>query len=368
LHVRGRLAYGRVPSLGTILAVLVLTLGAPITALAAGGTTPATPEQVTPRTQEPGEATGYGLPFEPELAVPIHQGWNSRYSHNGRAAFAYDFGLHEGTPVLASAGGIVTHAVDGFTACGGADLLHMSNYVTINHPDGSATHYGHMASVDVEVGQPVAAGEQIGLSGKTGFSGCRPHLHFARQAQGGPVTQSVPVYFHGFADRSLVNGDTVEASAPACAPDDAEAPLEAFCGTYSGLGEDQPAMFSRLDPAIDFKWSKEPPGGYWLDEPTEGFAAAWAGRFEFAAAGIYSIRGLASDRVRIRIDGQTVFDSSSDRPTPRNLTALWNLSPGVHLVEVEHQSVSGRGVLELDWEFVRVPEGDERWSRSGPLT
>ncbi len=368
MHVPGRLAFGRLPSLGTTIAVLVLTLGAPLTALAAGGATPATPEQVTPRTQEPGDATGYRLPFEPGLDVPIHQGWNSTYSHNGRAAFAYDFGLHEGTPVLAAAGGVVTHAVDGFTACGGADLLRASNYVTIDHPDGSATHYGHMAGVDVEVGQIVSSGEQIGLSGNTGFSGCQPHLHFARQVQGGPVTQSIPVYFHGFADRSLANGETVAAAAPACSPEDEEAPLEAFCGTYSPRGEDQPPLFFRLDPVIDFKWSKETPGGYWLDEPTDGFTARWSGQFEFAAAGVYSIRGLGSDRVRVRIDGVTVLNYGSDHPAPRELATTWSLSPGLHLVEVQQESADGRGSLKLDWEFSHVDEGDERWSRSGPLT
>lgn len=370
MHVRGRLAFGRLPSLGIVLAVLFLGLVAPVTALGAGGTTPATSEQITPRAQEPGAATGYRLPFEAGFEVPIHQGWNSTYSHNGRAAFAYDFGLHEGTPILASASGVVAHAVDGFTGCGGAELLHSSNYVTINHPDGSATHYGHMASVDVEVGQVVVAGELIGLSGKTGFSGCQPHLHFARQIQGGPVTQSIPVYFHGYADRSLLNGETVLATAPGCSVDDDgdEAPLDAFCGTYAFRGEGQPPLFSRLDPRIDFKWSKEAPGGYWLDAPTDGFVARWSGRFEFAAAGVYSFRASAAGGVRVRIDGVTVLNYGADHPGPGELAAPRSLAPGIHLVEVEHESLSGRGNLKLDWEFLHVDEDDERWSRSGPLT
>jgi murein DD-endopeptidase MepM/ murein hydrolase activator NlpD len=368
LHVRGRLAYGRLPSPGIFLAVLALVLAVPGTALAAGSRTQVPAEKATPRAQQPGESTGYRLPFATGLEVPIHQGWNSRYSHNGRAAYAYDFGVHEGTPVLAAAGGVVAHLHDGETACGGADLLYRSNYVTINHPDGSATHYGHLEGVDVEIGQVVAAGEQIGRSGKTGFSGCLPHLHFARQVQGGDVTQSIPIYFHGYADRPLVIGEFVKAPAPACSPDDAESPLGAFCGTYAPRVAGQPAYFSRLDREIDFRWTKEGPGGYWLDQPTDGFSARWSGRFEFAAAGVYSIRALASERVRVTIDGLTVLDYWPDEPAARELATEWNLMPGIHDVEVQHEAGDGHGSLKLDWAFVRVADGAERWIRSGPLT
>ena len=337
------------------------------TVLAAGGTTNGSSDRLPPRAQEPGDATGFRLPFEPGFEVPIHQGWLSSYSHNGRAAFAYDFGLHEGTAVLAAAAGVVTYAHDGEVACGGADLLRLTNYVTIDHPDGSATHYGHLAAVEVEVGQVVGAGQQIGQSGMTGFTGCQPHLHFARQAQGGPVTQSIPVYFDGFADGPLLNGQHIEAKAAACAPTDAEAPIEAFCGTYLPRTGEAPAYFSRIDKRIDFDWDEAPPGGYWLDDPVDGFTARWSGQFTFAAAGNYSIRVLASDRVRISIDGIPIVNSWADHRAPRDLSTAWHLLPGIHTIEVEHEDADGSGTFELDWTYLGLGEQDARWSRSGPV-
>lgn len=366
MHVRGRLASRRSPSIALLVAALAVALVGTGTVLAAGGTTHAAPDRLAPRAQEPGGATGYRLPFEPGLEVPIHQGWLSTYSHNGRAAYAYDFGLHEGTPILAAAGGVVSYAHDGELACGGAELLRLTNYVTIDHPDGSATHYGHLAGVDVEVGDVVGAGQQIGLSGMTGFTGCMPHLHFARQAQGGPVTQSIPVYFDGYPDAPLLNGQTITAAAPPCAPTDAEPPLEAFCATYLPRGGEGPAYFSRIDTRIDFDWATGSPGGYWLDDPADGFTARWSGQFTFAAAGNYSIRVLASDRVRISIDGVTVVNNWTDHAAPRDLSTTWHLNPGAHRVDVEHEDAGGQGTLQIDWTYLGLDEQDARWSRSGP--
>jgi len=367
LHVRGRLASWRSPSLALLVAALAVALVGTGTVLAAGETTHGPADPQAPRAQEPGDATGYRLPFEPGLEVPIHQGWLSHYSHNGRAAYAYDFGLHEGTPVLAAAAGVVSHTHDGEIACGGAELLRLTNYVTIDHPDGSATHYGHLAGVEVEVGQVVSAGEQIGTSGMTGFTGCRPHLHFARQAQGAPVTQSIPVYFDGFADAPLLNGEIIKAKAPACTPADDEAPIEAFCGTYLPRGGDAPAYFSRIDKRLDFDWEEASPGGYWLDDPVDGFTARWSGQFTFAAAGTYTFRVLASDRVRISIDGIRVVNSWAGHRAPRDLSTTWHLLPGIHRVDIEHEDANGRGTFELDWTYQGLGEQDARWSRSGPV-
>jgi len=368
LHVRGRLASWRSSILALLVAALALVLVGTSTVFGAGGTTKAAPDRPVAREQEPGQSTGFRLPFEPGLEVPIHQGWLSSYSHNGRAAYAYDFGLHEGTPVLAAAGGVVTHAHDGELACGGAELLLLSNYVTIAHPDGSATHYGHLEGADVEVGDVVNAGQVIGRSGKSGFTGCMPHLHFARQAQGGPVTQSIPMYFDGFPDAPLPNGQTITAEAPPCAPTDEEVPLEAFCATYLPRGGEGPAYFSRLDTGIDFDWSTGSPGGYWLDDPVDGFSARWSGQFTFAAAGVYSIRVFASDRVRVMIDGETVVNYwSAGRRPARHLSTMWHLDPGIHRVEVEHEDATGRGTLQVDWTYLGLDDEDARWSRSGPV-
>ncbi len=365
MHVRGRLTFGRSSTItiSAALASLVLVLVGSGTVLAAGSTAQIRPELTTPRAQLPGDAAGYRLPFEPGLDVPIEQSWHSSYSHNGRAAYAYDFGLHVGTPVLAAASGVVSYTHSGETACGGASLRLNANYVTIDHPDGSATQYGHLSTVDVEVGQVVTVGQQIGRSGETGYTGCRPHLHFARQAQGGAVTQSVPVYFDGYADRVLVDGELIKASAPDCAHSDAEAPLGVFCGTYFARGATGPELFSRRDRTIDFDWTATAPDGYWLAKPVHGFSARWSGRFAFASTGDYPIRVLASDRVRISIDGVTVLNYWTDHGASRELVATWSSTPGIHRIDVEVNDADGRGSLKVHWGYSFDAAQAERLSR-----
>lgn len=81
-----------------------------------------------------------------------------------------------GKPVFAAAGGEVLKVKYGYN--GGA-----GNYVRILHPNGLITHYGHLQSSLVKVGENVSQGDIVGLIGCTGHTipagnaGC--HLHFA---------------------------------------------------------------------------------------------------------------------------------------------------------------------------------------------
>ncbi len=72
-------------------------------------------------------------------------------------------------PLLAAAEGTVYFA--GWSSVG----FGMS--VIIDHPNGLSTRYGHMSRLDVQQGQTVYRGQQIGISGNTGNS-TGPHLHF----------------------------------------------------------------------------------------------------------------------------------------------------------------------------------------------
>src|SRR4029078_8055321 len=105
-----------------------------------------------PRELKPGQMPGFRLPFAAGPEVRIEQGWNTTFSHKGKAAYAYDFGLYMGTDVLAAAAGVVSYVHDGETRCGGPELRKNANYVTITHADGSATQYGHLSKVGVKVG------------------------------------------------------------------------------------------------------------------------------------------------------------------------------------------------------------------------
>lgn len=82
-----------------------------------------------------------------------------------------DYGMPIGSPLYAAASGVVIIAKNsGYNGGYG-------NYVTIQHPNGTQTVYGHMNYVSVSVGQSVTKGESIGSSGNSGKS-TGPHLHF----------------------------------------------------------------------------------------------------------------------------------------------------------------------------------------------
>lgn len=96
--------------------------------------------------------------------------------HNG-----HDWPLPEGTPVLSAGDGTVI--VADFEApflCGNLGMV-SALIVQIRHvaPSGEIfdSQYGHLSRTDVQAGQTVVAGQQIGLSGKTGCTP-GPHLHF----------------------------------------------------------------------------------------------------------------------------------------------------------------------------------------------
>ena len=108
--------------------------------------------------------------------------------HSGVARYGYDFLMPIGTTVTAARGGTVTHIeeshFDGEIAATGKD-----NFLVILHPDGTSALYGHFThdGVSVSVGQSVSAGDLIGLSGNTGNTANKPHLHLS-ESSCDPVT------------------------------------------------------------------------------------------------------------------------------------------------------------------------------------
>lgn len=60
------------------------------------------------------------------------------------------------------------------------------NYVVISHGSGNTTLYAHMSSRCVSVGQVVAQGTKIGVTGSTGHS-TGPHLHFEISENGARI-------------------------------------------------------------------------------------------------------------------------------------------------------------------------------------
>lgn len=80
-----------------------------------------------------------------------------------------DIDAPEGTNVYASASGLVVYA----GMQGG-----YGKQVVIDHGDGVRTHYSHLSSILVSMGQTVEEGDTLAYVGSTGRS-TGPHLHFA---------------------------------------------------------------------------------------------------------------------------------------------------------------------------------------------
>ena len=99
----------------------------------------------------------------------------SRYGpRRGRAHQGLDIGLKTGDPIYATFDGKVRLS----KAAGD-----YGNLVIIRHNNGLETYYAHLSQRDVEVGDLVVAGQQIGLGGSTGRS-TGPHLHYEVRYKG----------------------------------------------------------------------------------------------------------------------------------------------------------------------------------------
>ncbi|MBI3902257.1 MAG: M23 family metallopeptidase [Nitrosomonadales bacterium] len=85
-----------------------------------------------------------------------------------------DFMAQEGTPILASAGGIVVYA---------GSHPQYGNMVEVDHGNDIVTRYGHASRLLVKVGQVVRRGEKIAEVGSTGRS-TGNHLHFEVRYKG----------------------------------------------------------------------------------------------------------------------------------------------------------------------------------------
>jgi murein DD-endopeptidase MepM/ murein hydrolase activator NlpD len=146
----------------------------------------------------------YRIPFPDGFRSHIIQAPGGQITtHNlPHSTFAIDFSAPENTPIVAARSGTVVSVEDSFTQGGlRQELLDKANMVEIQHSDGTIASYVHLApkKAAVRVGQTVSAGELIGFSGNTGYSG-GPHLHFGlTRVVVGPdnkvIAQSLPVSF-----------------------------------------------------------------------------------------------------------------------------------------------------------------------------
>jgi hypothetical protein len=105
------------------------------------------------------------------------------YLYNGKEIdqqvhLGFDLAVTANVPIVASQRGVVVHA---------SDLGIYGNTVVIDHGMGVQSLYAHLSSIEVQTGQGVEKGQQLGRSGMTGLAG-GDHLHFTMLVNGEQVT------------------------------------------------------------------------------------------------------------------------------------------------------------------------------------
>ena len=171
----------------------------------------------------------YRLPWPEGRSFMFTQVSDGRITSHFTAAtvHAVDIAMPVGVPVLAARAGIV----EKLEADSPADdpASYEGNFVRVQHDDGTAAIYAHLAphSVTVKIGDAVQAAQLLGYSGVSGDV-VEPNLHFGvvrrrNNAAGWAEDVSIPVMFYvgvppvAFPPRAAVTA-TANYSGPARAP------------------------------------------------------------------------------------------------------------------------------------------------------
>jgi murein DD-endopeptidase MepM/ murein hydrolase activator NlpD len=170
-------------------------------------------------TQAHNDAFIYRLPWTKSAGYPVTQGSFTNSSHMNM--YAWDFGMPNGTTLLAARSGTVVRVAEGRdwgTTCGNPEKgsCYNGNFVAVRHDDQSVGYYLHMTKGSIAVGEgaSVNVGTKLGLSGQTGYTcgaTCTvpgPHLHFEVQSNGMGSTTS-PVKFKEVIDSGRADGIAV---------------------------------------------------------------------------------------------------------------------------------------------------------------
>lgn len=100
----------------------------------------------------------------------------------------------------------------------------------------------------------------------------------------------------------------------------------------------------RTDAQINFDWGNHSP------DPSlqpENFSVRWQGNFPFSA-GPSTFRIIASDGIRVYIDGNILLDMWRDE-APMLYTVTQQMTSGTHLVTVEYYEKSGGATAQVSW-------------------
>lgn len=118
------------------------------------------------------EKLPFGMPVKSSFRYT--SGFGTRW---GRLHAGTDMAGPVGTPIYATADGVVIHA---------GWLSGYGRLIKIQHEFGIETRYGHLSAIKVTVGQRVSRGDRIGDMGNSGRS-TGSHLHYEVRVNGNPT-------------------------------------------------------------------------------------------------------------------------------------------------------------------------------------
>ncbi|MBF0099010.1 MAG: M23 family metallopeptidase [Magnetococcales bacterium] len=127
---------------------------------------------ITATYERRGGRFGYDAGFQQPVQGRFSGVFGSRRVLNGKPRKPHngvDIAAPQDTPVVAAAAGVV--------ALVGVDYFFTGNTLVLDHGHGVVTLYAHLASMAVQEGQWVAAGQVVGAVGMSGRA-TGPHLHW----------------------------------------------------------------------------------------------------------------------------------------------------------------------------------------------
>jgi murein DD-endopeptidase MepM/ murein hydrolase activator NlpD len=111
----------------------------------------------------------------------VSDGFGSRSNPYGGGGYE----MHPGVDIATTFGTAIEATADGVVLFAGVQGGY-GNCVVVDHGYGVTTRYGHMSRIDVQAGERVHRGKQIGAVGSTGRS-TGPHCHYEVRLQDRPV-------------------------------------------------------------------------------------------------------------------------------------------------------------------------------------
>lgn len=153
------------------------------------------------------------------------QYWDKEVGHRGT-----DFVAPQGTAVKSIGDGKVTSCPTGGE---------LGNQVKITHSNGFVSHYCHLSTVSVKVGDTVTQGKQIGAAGNTGTNSHGAHLHFVLYDSSGSSVDPFN-YITGLTDASGATSTTSSSGADGVsstvgASSTTDVPVDT--GSYAGVSD-----------------------------------------------------------------------------------------------------------------------------------